>query len=183
MPSHPNNLASIGRNVILHLARPSVGVAFAAIVALLPLSGCEQSGTTKATDAPGTTSPESVSRPASTPFFGPNLTSNLRIGAGQRFIFAGGAEDRAYTASVENNGTVPITVMRGAPGNPAQAANITTLAPGEKAVQKFALGEAAIFENTSAAEATLIVKVWGDTNVGMRYEALRAMEAAEKGGK
>lgn len=177
MLNQPARVRSFYNNIILHtVGRRASLVLLCSLTASPLLTGCDTGAAAKG-DAGG------VSRPASTPVLGPNLTSNLRIGTGQRFIFAGAAQDRAYTASVENNGPVPVTVMRGQPGRPEVASAIVTLAPGAKAVQKFALGEAAIFENTAGVEATLIVKIWGNTDVGMRYEALRAMEAAEQKAK
>jgi hypothetical protein len=100
----------------------------------------------------------------------PDLTSNLQVDAGQRFVYAGEVGSGSYTASIENRGSVPVTLARrvGEAREP-----IGGLAPGEVTLAKFARGEAALFENDAADQATLRVCVWGDTKVGMRYEALK----------
>ncbi|GEM_PF-1284195 len=116
--------------------------------------------------APSDAAPRSPSR-------SPDLTSNLLVEAGQRFVYAGESDSGAYQASVKNVGDVSVTLCRRI-GEARQA--ITTLAPGTSALAKFKRGEAALFENDASRQAQLLVYVWGDTDVGMRYEAINAME-------
>ncbi len=104
-----------------------------------------------------------------------DLRSNLQIEGRQTFVFAGAATDGAYTASVRNAGPVAVRLLsrQGETETP-----IVVLAPGESAVHSFPIGQAALFENSTDTQASLVVLVWGETNVGMRYEPTKAESKA-----
>jgi hypothetical protein len=108
----------------------------------------------------------------------PNLTSNLQVEAGQTFIYAGDATDGKYTAVVTNVGPVPVTLgKRLQAGSGTSDNGVMVLAPGGKTILTADRGEGSLFQNLSSQQARLLVRIWGDTKVGMRYEALKAMEA------
>ena len=77
----------------------------------------------------------------------PDLTSNLGVPARQQFRLGGG-QPNEFFAEVQNQGTAM---------------------PGEKLRHRFAPGEGAIIVNRSDADASLKVRVWGDTQIAMRY--------------
>ncbi|MBY0262398.1 MAG: hypothetical protein K2Q20_08645, partial [Phycisphaerales bacterium] len=47
---------------------------------------------------------------------------------------------------------------------------VRDLPPGVAATLSFSPGQAALFRNPGPAQARLKLLVWGDTDVGMRYE-------------
>lgn len=100
----------------------------------------------------------------------PDLTSNLQIEGGSTFVYAGEPDAGAYTISARNVGPVPVTLLR---RDGEADVELTTLAPGEAALQAFNPGEAALLANPADRLARLKVLVWGDTNVGMRYEPVQ----------
>ncbi|MDX2018233.1 MAG: hypothetical protein SFY95_11440 [Planctomycetota bacterium] len=99
------------------------------------------------------------------PWGGPDLTSNLTVPAGKRFIFAGG-QPKGYTAYVTNTGTVPVALLAELDG---VARPIVVLEPGQRASHVFAPREAALFDNPAATDAQSKVEIWGSASVGMRY--------------
>lgn len=125
---------------------------------LATLAGCHTKN-----DPPATVQ-EATPAPAR-PWGSPDLTSNLGVPAGQRFIFAGG-QTSGYTAYVTNTGQVPLVILAELDGS---ARPIVTLAPGERASRRFEPREAALFENSASSDAQAKVEIWGNTNVGMRY--------------
>ncbi len=131
------------------------------ILLTISLAACSQ--TDSPTDTPTTaSSPEPIARPSGRP----DLTSGLDIPARQRFIFAGG-QSKPFTAYVTNRGAVPVQIVADLDGGVATP--IVTVEPGQKVSHRFEARQAAVFENPSDREARLIVEVWGQTQVGMRY--------------
>jgi hypothetical protein len=100
------------------------------------------------------------------------LRSNLQVDAGQTFVYAGEPSTGPYQASVRNVGSVPVRLAKRVNGVDVA---LITLGPSEATLAQFGAGEAALFENTSGAQAQLTVLIWGETQVGMRYEAARGV--------
>lgn len=142
-------------------------------LAMLALSGAMVSGCSPRETAP--TGPGTLIV-AQKPEGRPNLTSNLQIKPGETFVFAGEPDAGAYTASVENVGPVAVTLGT---RTGVVDASLVTLKPGESIVARFAKAQGALFLNSSGEQARLLLKIWGDTNVGMRYEPLRGLRTAE----
>jgi hypothetical protein len=132
----------------------------ASVVFLVAAAGCQSKD-----DRPAGSAPQAASAEPERPWGGPDLTSNLGVPAGQRFIFAGG-QPTGYTAYVTNTGSVPITILAEIDGT---SRPIVTLEPGHRASRRFEPREAALFENRSGTDAQAKVEIWGNTNVGMRY--------------
>lgn len=103
----------------------------------------------------------------SMPWGSPDLTSQLQIPAAQQFLYAGEKDTDAYTAVAYNRGDQAVVISEELDG---KSVEVVTLAPGQTATHRFAPGQTAIFRNTSSTqEAQLTVRIWGPTNVGMRY--------------
>lgn len=126
-----------------------------ALVMVLGFVGCAGQGKNGVLEVPG--------RKA-------DLTSDLKIEAGKEFLYGGG-KDGSYLVSVENvrePGLVIVAMVGDARKEIARVAN------GQKAVHRFGDGETAVIVNTSTTkEARATVRVWGATDVGMRYEPAR----------
>lgn len=139
--------------------RSMMGVVMAGgIVALAlaaTLGGCATASSPTTGAAPGSPSGK------------PSLTSNLQIDAGKTFVYAGEADSGGYTASVRNVGQVAVTLGRRI-GTTDTALRV--LKPGEATLAEFAKGQGALFQNATGQQARLLVLIWGDTNVGMKYE-------------
>jgi hypothetical protein len=95
----------------------------------------------------------------------PDLTSNLGVPARQQFRLGGG-QPNEFFAEVQNQGSVPAVVQVDRSGT---VVDLGTAMPGEKLRHRFAPGEGAIIVNRSDADASLTVRVWGDTQIAMRY--------------
>ncbi len=96
-----------------------------------------------------------------------DLVSGLAIPGAQRF-YLGGGQPSSFYCDVENQGDteVLISATRG-----SGATVIARLYPGDSASHRFQPTEAAVLANLSPLEpAKLRVRVWGDTNLQMRYE-------------
>jgi hypothetical protein len=138
----------------------------------LPFLACETGCSPKhaPTVAPNSASPASITRP----WRSPDLTSNLNIPAQQRFIFAG-EQSEPFVAFVTNRGSVPVQIVAELEG---VTKPIVTVEPGQKVSHRFDARQSAVFENPSNEQANLLVEVWGQTEVGMRY---RPMMTESKG--
>lgn len=132
---------------------------------LVALSICSTLACCTSKTTPSSGSGTASQAQPSRPWGSPDLTSNLSVPAGQRFIFAGGQKS-GFTAFATNRGTVPITIIADLDGVRRE---IGIVAPGERVSHTFAPREAALFENPSAQVGDVKVEVWGQTNVGMRY--------------
>ncbi len=96
-----------------------------------------------------------------------DLVSGLAIPGAQRF-YLGGGQPSSFYCDVENQGDteVLISATRG-----SGATVIARLHPGDSASHRFQPTEAAVLANLSPLEpAKLRVRIWGDTNLQMRYE-------------
>lgn len=135
----------------------------ACLLLSIALAACSQAPASADTSQAASAAPP-ISRPSGSP----DLTSGLDIPARQRFIFAGG-QSKPFTAFVTNRGTVPVQIIADLDG---AATPIVTVQPGQKASHRFEARQAALFENPSDQEARLIVEVWGQTEVGMKYRPM-----------
>lgn len=142
--------------------------ASAGVLLSLSLAACTQSperaGASQAASSPSSQSasaPPSIARP----WGRPDLTSGLNIPPGEQFIFAGG-QSKPFTAFVTNRGEVPVRIVADLDG---ATTPIVMVEPGQKVSHRFDARQAALFENPSEQEARLVVEVWGQTNVGMKY--------------
>jgi hypothetical protein len=105
--------------------------------------------------------------PSEAPSRRPDLTSNCQIESGKEFLFGGGSNGN-YTIDARNGGTVTLEIAAESPDG--KRTPIATLAPGQRALHTFADGQTAIVRNTSdSIQALAILRVWGETRVGMRY--------------
>lgn len=96
-----------------------------------------------------------------------DLVSGLTIPGAQRF-FLGGGQPSSFFCDVENQGQTEV-LLSSTRGSGATV--IIRLHPGDSASHRFQPTEAAIIANLSPLEpAKLRVRVWGDTNLDMRYE-------------
>jgi hypothetical protein len=102
----------------------------------------------------------------------PSLTSNLQIEAGQTFVYAGEAGAGGYSASVRNVGPVAVTLGRRI-GKTDTALRV--LNPGEVTLAEFARGQGTLFQNLTKDQAKLLVQIWGDTNVEMKYQTIKGL--------
>lgn len=96
-----------------------------------------------------------------------DLISGLTVPGAQRF-FLGGGQPSSFYCDVENQGDTEVLISstRG-----LGATVIARLYPGDSASHRFQPTEAAIIANLSPLEpAKLRVRIWGDTNLEMRYE-------------
>lgn len=154
----------------MHLA-PRM-TAIATLCSLGLLASCTNSATTP--EQSQATAPTPQSRPASStpprPRGKPDLTSNLQIPPNECFVFAGGQDD-GYTTVVTNRGQVPVRILSELD---SVSTPIVTIEPGQQASHRFSSKAAALFENPSTSEARLLVEVWGETDVGMRYRPMMA---------
>lgn len=138
-------------------------VSLAGIVVSISLAACSPA------PAPTDTSASAASpQPIARPMRGPDLTSGLGIPAQERFVFAGG-QSKPFTAFVTNRGAVPVQIIAELDG---AATPIATVAPGKQVSHRFQAREGVIFENPSDQDARLLVEVWGQTEVGMRYQPM-----------
>ncbi len=140
--------------------RPIIGVT--CICLSIWLSGCSQ------TSPPNGGPPEAPRRPIARPSGQPDLTSGLDIPPRQRFIFAGG-QSEPFTALVTNRGATPVQIVADLDGI---ATPVVVVEPGGQVGHRFESRQAAIFENPSDQQARLIVEVWGQTQVGMKYRPM-----------
>lgn len=96
-----------------------------------------------------------------------DLISTLTVPGAQRFLLGGG-QPSSFFCDVENTGDteVLISASRG-PGTTV----VARLSPGDSASHRFQPTETAIVANLSPVEpAKVRLRVWGDTNLQMRYE-------------
>lgn len=140
----------------------SISIALLATCGVVLVAGCASTAT-RSDSAAG-----SGSLAVPRPLFGPDLTSNLKIPAGQQFIYAGGQRE-SFTAIATNEGPVPVTLVEDLDGN---LKIVATVAPGSQASYRFDARAAARFENPASSPALVKVEIWGPTQVGMRYTSL-----------
>lgn len=97
------------------------------------------------------------------------INSRLSIKPQNSFVLGGGQKG-PFTVEAENVGPVEVAIAsRAADGT---ATPMGVLAPGVSETVRFPQGAAAVLTNTSGAEeARVAVRVTGDTDLGMRYEA------------
>lgn len=145
--------------------------ASAGVLLALSLAACthsperaDASQSASSSSSQSASSPPSIARPSGRP----DLTSGLTIPASQRFIFAGG-QSRPFTAFVTNRGEVPVRIVADLDG---ATTPIVTVEPGAQVSHRFEARQAALFENPSEQEARLVVEVWGQTEVGMKYRPM-----------
>lgn len=184
------------RKTILHLHRTPLAMG---VLASLLVAGCRQSDVPRPEPAVESRTTEDVSATAATepgatpdplasesaaaqeapkrkgtrvvgglpPIRRADLVSGLAIPGAQRF-YLGGGQPSSFYCDVENQGDteVLISATRG-----SGATVIARLHPGDSASHRFQPTEAAVLANLSPLEpAKLRVRVWGDTNLQMRYE-------------
>ncbi|MCX5690205.1 MAG: hypothetical protein NTV94_10565 [Planctomycetota bacterium] len=94
-----------------------------------------------------------------------DLTSNLKVPAHQQFRLGGG-QPGEFFAEIVNEGSVPALVRVDSSG---ELRDLGVAQPGEKLRHRFAAGEGAIVVNRADTDASLKVRVWGDTQIAMRY--------------
>lgn len=96
-----------------------------------------------------------------------DLISGITVPGGQRFHL-GGDQPSSFYCDVENQGEteVMVTSTRG-----LGATVVARLRPGDSASHRFQPTEAAVIANLDSTEpAKVRIRVWGDTNLAMRYE-------------
>ncbi len=133
----------------------------------------DSNGQTQSDDAPTETASEVPKRKGTRvtgglpPIRRADLISGITVPGGERFILGGGQPSSFY-CDVENQGEteVMVTSTRG-----SGASVVARLKPGDSASHRFQPTEAAVIANLDSLEpAILRLRVWGDTNLGMRYE-------------
>lgn len=93
-----------------------------------------------------------------------SLTSNTTIGP-QRAFELGDGEHRSFKAVVLNNSKVAVEVYKASLGQ--GETKLLSLQPGQRKTVRFAANTKAIFKNESSEEATVSLKVTGDTRLTM----------------
>lgn len=96
-----------------------------------------------------------------------DLISALTVPGAQRFLLGGG-QPSSFFSDIENTGDteVLISASRG-PGTIV----VARLSPGDSASHRFQPTETAVIANLDPTEpAKVRLRVWGDTNLQMRYE-------------
>jgi hypothetical protein len=92
------------------------------------------------------------------------LTSGTQIGPKKEFELGDGRHG-AFTASVKNDGRTTVEIYEQPLGG--QQKKIATLAPGDKIKVSIAADTKAIFKNIDSSQASLQLKVTGDTGLSM----------------
>ena len=105
------------------------------------------------------------------------IHSNLFIEAGKQFIL-GGDQRGAFKVVARNAGSVPVEIKERPKGGGIFGKAM--LAPGQKAVLKFAAGSTAVLLNPSRQKANLDLTITGDTKLGMTYEPVQDSGSIEK---
>lgn len=145
--------------------QPGVESADAAAAPSPDAGGTEESSAEAAPDAPrrkGTRITGGIP-----PIRRADLISGITVPGGQRFHL-GGDQPSSFYCDVENQGEteVMVTSTRG-----LGATVVARLRPGDSASHRFQPTEAAVIANLDSTEpAKVRIRVWGDTNLGMRYE-------------
>ena len=97
-------------------------------------------------------------------------TINSRLWIKPQNIFVlGGGQEGSFTVEAENVGAAPVSIASRAPDGKSTPMGV--LDPGASQTVNFDQGMAAVLTNMSdAEEARVVVRVTGDTNLGMRYQ-------------
>ncbi|MEO0557688.1 MAG: hypothetical protein AAF170_05825 [Bacteroidota bacterium] len=95
-----------------------------------------------------------------------SIRSGLEIDAGDTFVL-GGDQRGAFFVEVVNTGVATVLISEVTAS--ADTLAVVTLDPRESASARFQPGSAALIANPDSREASLDVRVTGDTNLGMRY--------------
>jgi hypothetical protein len=99
---------------------------------------------------------------------GNGLNSDLTIEPGKQFALGGG-QPGAFRVVARNTGKVPVEIKERPRGGGIFGK--ATLAPGQRATLRFLPGSTALLLNPSSQNARLDLRVTGDTNLSMGYEA------------
>ncbi len=108
----------------------------------------------------------SIAQEAKRPFLPPNLTSGLRVPAGETFHL-GERQTGDFTVSARNDGQVAVTILA---TREKRREVVGEVKPGETVVRRFKSSDGVLVQNKSDKKASLYVEVWGSRDLAMYYK-------------